>query len=213
MELFLGGSFDPIHLGHIDLIEKLLKAVNPVKILVVPCAQNPLKQKTSAPPQGRLAMAKAAIAELKDPRVEVSEVEAYDSEPSKTLQTLQKLNRPSISVVLGAEAFQRIPEWYSPGTLLKYGDFFIIPREQKTEFDPVPVFTALQIPFQSTQKNKWEYANGRTLTFLPIKTAPYSSTEIRRHIATHGLEGELPQGVQRSVWQIIKENRYYTVSI
>ena len=113
-----GGSFDPIHLGHLHLIQTLLSQYDFKRFLVIPAKQNPLKKEIpGAPASDRLAMAKLAVAELGDSRVEVLDWEITQEGPNYTIDTVERLKKTEsapMAFVLGNEIFDEIPRLETP---------------------------------------------------------------------------------------------------
>jgi nicotinate-nucleotide adenylyltransferase len=135
--LVFGGTFDPIHLGHVAIAQELAEAVKADEILIVPTAGNPLKGGPVASPPDRLAMIQAATAEL--PGVAVSRVELDQSPPCYTFDTICRLrqDRPEAQFVIamGADSLRDLPRWYEAEALLEMSEFAIACRPPWTLAD------------------------------------------------------------------------------
>lgn len=116
----LGGTFDPIHHGHLFSAMAAAAALELERVLLVPAAQSPFKPGAAASAADRLAMARLVAAE--DPLLEVSTVDLDRPPPSYTVDTLAALaaGEPETDwyLILGADALQELLEWREPERLL-----------------------------------------------------------------------------------------------
>ena len=111
----LGGTFDPIHYGHLRMADEVCRALDLAEVRLVP-AGNPYHRAGSNPPSPRLmrlAMAELAVAEF--PRLTVDPREATTDAPSYTVDTLTAIRaeagaRPLL-LLLGADAFTTLTGW------------------------------------------------------------------------------------------------------
>ena len=87
----MGGTFDPIHNGHVALAEAAVECAGLDRVLLIPSSQPPHRPPARASIEDRLAMCRLAAAG--HPRLEVSEIETRRAGPSYTLDTLQELHR------------------------------------------------------------------------------------------------------------------------
>ncbi len=108
-----GGTFDPIHYGHLRTALELLQRLSLAQVLFVPSARQPLRDPSVAPMSTRLAMVRAAVRE--EPRFAVDTRELERPGPSWTVDTLQSLRsdheRRSLCLLLGMDAFLSLPRW------------------------------------------------------------------------------------------------------
>ena len=214
-----GGTFDPPHLGHLHLIKTLLERFSFTKFYIVPTSQNPLK---NSGPQitadQRLMLLKAAAEEL-GPKVEILDWEIKKIGPSYTIDTLNEISKKEsdpLVFVMGSDLFPRLLDWKNPLELLKKANFLIVQRTRENMGDPQQLLHKVGI-FDShfTEKNHLAHSQDRRwLELCEIDALPFSSSEIRQQLAEMWKKNKLdvpPQGIQRSVWLLIKENRLYTV--
>lgn len=117
----LGGTFDPIHKGHLALAEAALSSLNLDEVLFVPANRNPLKTgRRQASARDRMEMVRIATAD--DPRFAVSDIEIQRGGPSYAVETLRELNqaRPAeYWFLLGSDAVKDIGTWRQPEKLLR----------------------------------------------------------------------------------------------
>lgn len=214
-----GGTFDPPHLGHIHLIKTILAEFNFTKLYLVPNYQNPLK---SVGPQisaaDRLLLLHTAIRDL-DPRIEILDWEITKQGPSFTIDTikhLQTIQSEPITLVIGNDLFAQLPQWKSAQELFQLVDWIVVKRSTDIAIDPAQLLHKLGIiDSHFLDKNRLAYSQDRkVIRFCDIKALPFSSTQVRKELGDlwkkNKLE-DLPQGIQRSVWLLIKEKRLYAV--
>jgi nicotinate-nucleotide adenylyltransferase len=131
----LGGTFDPIHDGHLALARVALEQLGLDQVLFVPAGQPPHKRgRPITPAEDRLAMVELAIAG--EPWFAVSRVEIDRAGPSYTADTAEALvsgpetdDRPiELTVILSAESFADLPSWHDPARLLRLARIAVAPR-------------------------------------------------------------------------------------
>jgi len=130
-----GGSFNPIHFGHLLLADEICESLDLDRLLFVPAAQPPHKlARDLAPAQDRFQMATLAVRE--HPRFEVCDVELRRAGPSYTVQTLEVLqDRGDLHLVMGSETFLDLLNWRDPTKIARLARLVIVPRNG-TAFDP-----------------------------------------------------------------------------
>jgi len=132
----LGGSFNPIHYGHLLLANDVLEALGLDRVLFVPAAIPPHKSSVDlAPAADRYAMVELATAT--DPRFAVSDVELSRSGPSYTVDTLVALGlaRAEAFLVVGSETFLDLLSWREPTRVASLARLVVVPR-LGSAFDP-----------------------------------------------------------------------------
>lgn len=111
----MGGTFDPIHYGHLRLAEEARQALGLSGVRLVPAGQPPHRERPGTSPEDRLALARLAVTGV--PHFEVDAAEVLAQQPSYTVLTLLRLRqelgakRP-IVLLLGMDAFLGLPTWY-----------------------------------------------------------------------------------------------------
>lgn len=109
-----GGTFDPIHHGHLRPALELLELLSLQEVRLLPCADPPHRGRPMAPGPFRLEMARAAV--LDQPGLVVDDREMRRPGPSFTLDTLASFreefgNERSLCLILGSDAFLGLPRW------------------------------------------------------------------------------------------------------
>jgi nicotinate-nucleotide adenylyltransferase len=139
----LGGTFDPIHVGHLAVAEEAREALGLERILFVPAAVPPHKLgRAITLAEDRLAMVELAIAH--NPAFVASRVEFERGGPSYTVDTLVDLDRseraagrePDLILVMSAEAFHDLPTWREPARVLQLARLAVAPRDGYPDAEP-----------------------------------------------------------------------------
>ena len=177
-----GGSFNPIHNGHIALGKAFLRQAKLDELWFVVSPQNPLKRNDKLLDDNlRLEMAQLAVDDLKNKRIKVSDVEFHLSKPSYMISTLESISKqnPDYTPVLliGEDNWERFPQWYRHDDILANYGICIYPREGSDG--------------KLTQESLPE---GCTLIDAPLFNV--SSTEIRERLAAgDSIDGMVPDKV------------------
>jgi len=125
-----GGTFNPIHNGHLRAAEEVREKLGFDRILFIPSGKPPLKTKDIAVAAHRFEMARLAI--LDNPFFEISDIETKRTGKSYTVKTIEELKKAYPSrefyLILGIDAFLDIPNWRHPERLIELANFVIISR-------------------------------------------------------------------------------------
>ncbi|HWE02870.1 MAG TPA: nicotinate (nicotinamide) nucleotide adenylyltransferase [Tepidisphaeraceae bacterium] len=129
--LILGGSFNPIHHGHLLCSRAVAEELGFDRITLIPSAQPPHKppSATMADAVHRVAMLRSAVAN--DARFDVDALELSRGGPSYTIDTvaeLTKLQGGPIHWLIGADMLLYLPKWHRVDELLEKVDFIIMAR-------------------------------------------------------------------------------------
>lgn len=126
----VGGTFDPIHLGHIALAEGVRDCARLDRVLLIPAADPPHRGGAVASPEQRLEMSRLAVQE--HPGLEVSDVELRRPGPSYTVDTLRELaselGDAELYMVLGWDAARELRSWREPDEVLRLARLLVVPR-------------------------------------------------------------------------------------
>ncbi len=128
---FLGGSFDPVHFGHLLAARDACEHCALDRVILVPAARVPLKARAArASPADRLAMLRAAVAD--DPRFEVSDHELRRGGVSFTIDTVRhfaaEFPGARLFWILGADQVARLPGWKDIAALAGLVEFAVVGR-------------------------------------------------------------------------------------
>lgn len=194
-----GGSFNPIHTGHIQLAQAFVKKLSLDRVLIIPTYIPPHKQcDNSVSPQDRLQMCRLAIKDL--PFAQVSDIEIQRKGASYTYLTLQELSQQykndELFLITGADMFMSIQTWKHPEIIFSLATVCGVPRND----DDI-----------NRLKKQAEYLKtlGAKTEILDAGVITVSSTEIRRKIQN----GESTDGLlTNEVREYIDKNKLYIKS-
>ena len=128
----LGGTFDPVHNGHLIVAEEAKTRLNLVEIIFVPAGQPWLKAaKPISPAEHRLQMLRLAIADK--PYFKLSTIEIERTGPSYTIDTITELrdkfgSDDELFFILGWDSLAELPQWREPSRLIKMCYLVAVPR-------------------------------------------------------------------------------------
>jgi nicotinate-nucleotide adenylyltransferase len=126
----VGGTFDPIHLGHVAMAEAGAECAGLDRVLLVPAAVPPHRPAAAAPAADRLEMTR--LAARGRPRLEVSDMELRRHGPSYTVDTLRELaaRRPGdeLHLLLGWDAARDLGTWRAPDEVLRLARLVVVGR-------------------------------------------------------------------------------------
>ena len=171
---FLGGTFDPIHFGHLAVAEEAREALGLERVLFVPAGMPPHKPgRAISAPAHRVAMVELAIAD--NPAFEVSRLEIERTGNSYTVDTVDALlNSPDapseLTVLVSAELFGSFTTWRDPERILRLARVAVAPRPGHRS--PGRAYVAEHFPGLEDR-----------VTFLGGPHLGISATEIRRRAA------------------------------
>jgi len=191
-----GGTFNPVHSGHLRTAEEARYKLRLDKVIFVPAGNPPLKERDAVAASHRYAMATLAAASNKD--FIVSDLEAVKRGKSYTVDTLQMLRKrypgDELFFILGSDAFLDMPKWREPEKLTGMTDFIIVARPGFS-FDAIegsPYIVSL--------------VSGRSAFLVPVTQMDISSSGIRRLVEEEkSIKYLLPASVER----YIKKNKLY----
>ena len=201
----LGGTFDPVHLGHIDTALAAQRALRLDVVLVMPSGRPPHRQQQPAASRfHRFAM--AALASNGVDRLQVSDLEIGLTEPTYTFDTLARFDGhgttpAQIFFITGADAFAEIETWSRYPQVLDMANFVVVSRPGHSAITLSAKLPALA-PRMTTDRNH-EPSRGETAVFLVDAPTPdVSSTDIRRRVDVgESIAGLVPAAVATYIEQ------------
>lgn len=174
-----GGTFDPVHLGHLRAAEVAREALRLDRVLFVPAGKPPHRPAAVASALDRYAM--LALANAAHPDFVLSDLELRREGPAYTVDTLEALQAMApgseLFLVIGADAFAEIGSWREPARVLQLCTAAVVDRPGAT--GPPPALP-----------------EGARVVRIERPTLPFSSSEVRRLIkAGHSVRYVVPEEV------------------
>lgn len=170
-----GGSFDPVHQGHLTVAQEAYRRGRFDRFFFVPAALSPFKHPGSVSASLRLRMLEDALKEVPCLPAEIDRSEISRGAPSYSVDTIRcirgRFPGAAVTWIGGDDILPDLPRWKDPEDLSRMTDFLIFRRSG----GEIPVFP-----------------KGFRIRFLEISPIPYSSSEIRRRIADGMPPAEVP---------------------
>lgn len=186
----LGGTFDPVHYGHLAIAEEARVRLPVDLVLFVPARTQPLrKNERISSPEHRAAMLERAV--LGNPAFRLSRIEFERPGPSYTVETMTLLHQryakgSEFFFVLGTDAFAELAHWKDPQRLITLCRFAVFQRPG-CDFEPRNLFL------------KFPLLRDRTL-FLEGPHLRISATELRERVRRHlPIRYQLPDAVEEYI--------------
>jgi nicotinate-nucleotide adenylyltransferase len=187
----LGGTFDPIHVGHLEAAKAARNALDLDRVLLLPSRTPPHR---SAEPRasGFHRFAMTALAANGSDGMLASDLELQREGPSYTALTLEALHREGFSAsqlffILGADAYAEIGAWYDYPRFLELANFVVISRPGTRVTEPIPNPNSpitSGTPFTTS------------VMLVDASTPNVSSTDIRRRVSSgESIDGLVPPAV------------------
>jgi nicotinate-nucleotide adenylyltransferase len=144
----LGGSFNPIHHGHLIIATRAAEALSLDRVLLIPTAVSPLKRPGDlASARDRLAMVRLAV--RMNPLLEASDLEVRRGGTSYTVDTLRELRkklRGQFVLILGADAAQLLPRWRSIQEVRRLAQIAVVGRAGLRRTEKTPKEAVVPVP-------------------------------------------------------------------
>jgi len=168
-----GGTFDPIHRGHLVVAEEMRAKLGLVEVLFIPTGQPWLKSNRAvSPAKQRLEMVR--LATRVDPHFKVSTIETDRSGPSYTVDTMEVLRRQAgdeaeLWFFLGSDVLAELPKWKEPLRLIQLCRLAAFARPGF----PLPPLEPLELAIPGLSQR---------VAFVEVSQVDISATEIRRRV-------------------------------
>lgn len=186
-----GGTFNPIHYGHLRAAEEIREHASLDTVLFIPSGHPPLKTENIVSPRHRYRMTQLAVKQ--NSSFKVLDIECKGHGKSYTVNTLEKLlmtyRRSRLYFILGIDTFLDIPQWWKPEKLVSLVNFIVISRPRNAFAD------LLVSPYLSLKKGPLRKLDRGELTFyktvlktrnelmlFSVTPLDISATEIRERI-------------------------------
>ncbi len=184
----LGGTFDPIHVGHLAAARAAMECARLDHVIFVPTGRPPHRPPTATEPRHRLEMTRLATAS--DEGFDVSDVEVRRPGPSFTSDTLRELRaqhpQGELFLILGWDAARLFKTWHEPDKVRQLATIAVVARPGSGSPQPADLKAA--------------GLDGEGVILCLEKTPDVSASGIRQDI-NHGrsIEGRVPPAVERYI--------------
>lgn len=201
--IYFGGTFDPVHLGHVRIARALAEAVRASRVLLVPTGVNPLKPPPVASAEDRLAMLQLAVRD--DTLFEVCTLELFRAPPCYTIDTIELVRKQvspetEIHLAIGADMLADLPKWRRAADLLGLVRLAVACR-------PPVTHQAVEATLEQLSEKMKLLGRGEIhAQAIPTPMLDISSSDIRQRISK-GLPAE--DVVEKEVMEYIRRKRLY----
>lgn len=189
-----GGSFDPIHLGHVEIAQMAIKEISLDILVVMPAGKAPHKNGAFFSDELRLKMTQAAMADLNDDRIVVSDWEMKQAQvngkTSFTVDTMRYLKKKypgaELYLILGTDMFNTLSTWKDPEIIAANMKLVLVNRRGEKLCKP------------SRKKDSSDIKIYEPNVVISAEPLEVSSTEIRRRLAAgESVDGLVPDNALR----------------
>lgn len=192
----LGGTFNPIHLGHVMIAKAAYDQFAMDKIIIMPSGDPSSYKDTSqiVSSSDRCNMINLAISDY--PFMELSTLELERQGKTYTADTLLSLKEEYnyIYFIIGADSLLQINKWHKPEVVCSNCHLLCANRDEHPGVDLL------------SQKKYLESKYNAVIDFISCENLPYSSTNIRNSLANN----LIVHGLDKKVYSYIKNNKLYT---
>jgi nicotinate-nucleotide adenylyltransferase len=203
-----GGTFDPIHLGHLRLALELKQQLNLDEMRLLPCYLPPHRATPSVSAAQRVEMLRIALRDCAE--LQLDERELARAKPSYTYDTLCELRTEvgkevSLCLCMGMDSFLTLDTWHRWQELIQLAHIVVVARPG-WELPVTGVVAELLNRHGANKQQLVQSAAGAVVVVAP-RLMPISATEIRQLIK----EGKSPQFLlPDTVWHYIREQHLYS---
>ncbi len=181
-----GGSFDPIHQGHLEVAKAALNELDIDRLFVVPAWQNPFKEGFFAPPQIRLEWVKAAFAGDEFTKISICEFEINLAKPTPTILTAEFLktrhNTSEVLIIIGEDNLATLHKWSEFDRLCQLAKFVIATREESSNLVLTNALEERKFALKQTESLEISSQIRPFVKQILSVQNPLTSTQIRRRL-------------------------------
>jgi len=179
-----GGTFDPIHIGHLRVAQEFATALELDKVLMMVAATPPHRAPPVASPEDRLRMTELAVQGFQS--LEASDLELVREGPSYTLDTVKEVREAAegalIWMALGGDAYALIHSWHRPEDVLSQTHLVVLTRPGYSVDLMAPLSEGLSERY-TLNGDIYRHDSGATLRSLQVPPVDVSSSMIRKAVS------------------------------
>ena len=181
----LGGTFDPVHIGHLRGALEVAEMIGLAEVRLVPNFRPPHREAPNSSAQDRLAMVRLAVQDLPSLTVDARELER--DKPSYTIDTLESLrdelaDDDQIFLIMGWDAFCGLPNWHRWDELLDYCHILVMQRPDADSEAPEALRDLLAA--RSVHDPQALAGSGGQIAFVWQAPLGVSATRVRQFLAS-----------------------------
>jgi nicotinate-nucleotide adenylyltransferase len=182
-----GGTFDPVHMGHLACVQHLVEKMDFSKVVLIPTSQNPLKvDRVPASKDDRLKMIELAVRDYEE-EITIDEYEMMQNSPSYSFETLERYQKnyspEELYMVMGLDSFTEFDKWKNFEEIIKMTNLLVVSRPPyRRPFGIEDLPEGIRPHVHSYERGFALLHSGRTIEFVTIKTEDISSTEVRKKL-------------------------------
>lgn len=208
LNVMLGGTFDPVHNGHLRMAVELHERLEGARIRLMPCHRPPHRDQPGVEGDQRLAMLREAVAE--EPGLVVDSRELEQDRVSYTAETLQQLRaelgpETPLAMVVGTDAFNTFDQWRDWMQLPDLAHIIVVNRPGFPLAPPESVAAMLNERRAHGPSQLQEAASGHVLP-MELPLLEIAATEVRQRVAQGRSIRYL---VPEPVWRTIRDQALY----
>ena len=198
--IIYGGTFDPPHCGHLDMLQSVMRRFPNARVVVVPSYMPPKVGSTGgkqvvASFDDRVGMVQRLLASVDSARVSLLELERDLPAPNYSLKTIQSIAslfpKDRLGFLLGQDQLDSFGQWHEPRAILGLTDLIVAPRALTAQAGHNLQGTIEKVLMQLHLKHQWDAKGqstflqdpGKTIYLLTEHMSPATSTHIRKCIA------------------------------
>ncbi|MES2854310.1 MAG: nicotinate (nicotinamide) nucleotide adenylyltransferase, partial [Bdellovibrionota bacterium] len=206
-----GGTFNPLHVGHLNALTTVKQRLNFDLIKVVPAARNPQKAPVEGPSDDqRVEMVRRGLAEFSE-YIEVDDIEVRRGGMSYTVDTLtayaKEIPPEDLYLIIGLDQFEEFDKWKDFEKILDLANLVVVTRPRHSipisEDDVAP---GLQKLIAAFDRQFIQLTTGRSVEFVRLQDVDVSASEVRKRIRTgRNVDAQISIAVE----DYVKENQLY----
>lgn len=203
----LGGSFDPIHIGHLRIAIEVRDQLQADEVRLIPCGQPAHREPSIASASQRLQMLQLAIAD--EPALLVDDREIRHNRLSYTVDTLtdlrQEIGQQPLCLIIGADAYQQLNSWHQWTQLLELAHLIVVQRPgyTLTTSEEVAKYTTNRC-IENVQQLTRKHAG--SVYFLQTPPLEISSTRIKTLLSN---QKSIRYLVPDNIFRWLQQHRIY----
>lgn len=199
-----GGSFNPLHVGHINALYAIYKAANFDRIMVVPASQNPLKEIVDGPTADqRLEILKVGLADAEF--IEIDDQELKRGGKSFSIDTVtaysKEVSTDNLFLIIGIDQFENFDKWKDFDKILNLANLIVLSRPGfQFPFTIEDLPTGLQEMAVEMDRQFVQLKSERSIEFVQIKSSNVSASEVRKKLrSARNVDKLLPIAVEEYI--------------